>query len=194
LAHHFDFLGERAPWMLRSSTLGAAASTNPAAEGNSMRVAMICGSLQARSSNRLLLDRAAVVAPHQLELYHADSLQNLPLFNPDLEADRPLKVVEQWRREVAGSDALLIASPEYGHSLPGALKNAIDWLIGSGELEGKRMAITASVVHPSRGRLGLDALRQTLGAVSAVLVWDRVIVRGEGVDTSLRQILAQLAA
>ncbi|MGB1274483.1 MAG: NADPH-dependent FMN reductase [Nannocystaceae bacterium] len=150
---------------------------------------MICGSLQARSSNRLLLDRAVAVAPSEVDLYHAEGLQNLPLFNPDLEVDGPLEVVDKWRREVAGSDALLIASPEYGHSLPGSLKNAIDWLIGTGELEGKRVAITASVAHPSRGRLGLDALRQTLGAVSAELVWDGVVVRGEGLDASVQKIL-----
>jgi len=55
---------------------------------------------------------------------------------------------------LSASDAVLIASPEYGFSLPGALKNAIDWVIGSGELEGKVVAITAAVPGPERGRRG----------------------------------------
>ena len=71
------------------------------------------------------------------------------------------------RSSTLESDALLIASPEYGHSLPGSLKNAIDWVIGTGELERKVVAITAAVPGPERGRLGLQALRQTLGAVRA---------------------------
>jgi NAD(P)H-dependent FMN reductase len=56
--------------------------------------------------------------------------------------------VLRWRGMLAASDAVLIASPEYGFSLPGALKNAIDWVIGSGELEGKVVAITAAVPGP----------------------------------------------
>jgi NAD(P)H-dependent FMN reductase len=71
---------------------------------------------------------------------------------------------------LAASDAVLIACPEYGFSLPGALKNAIDWVIASGELEGKVVAITAAVPGPERGRRGLQALRDTLSAVRASIV------------------------
>ena len=56
----------------------------------------------------------------------------------------------RWRRALAESDAVLIATPEYGFSLPGVLKNGIDWVIGSGELEGKVVAITAAVPAPER--------------------------------------------
>lgn len=160
-----------------------------------MRIALICGSLQARSSNRTLLERAVALAarefsrtPGALDLAFADAVGDLPLFNPDLEASN-LGVVSQWRREIATADALLIASPEYGHSLPGSLKNGIDWLIGTGELECKRVAITASVPHPDRGRRGLDALRQTLAAVSAEVLWDQALVRGPDFDTELRKLL-----
>jgi NAD(P)H-dependent FMN reductase len=73
---------------------------------------------------------------------------------------------------------LLIASPEYGHSLPGVLKNGIDWLIGSGELERKVVAITAAVPGPERGQRGLLALRDTLAAVSAEVVGGEPIARG----------------
>lgn len=59
-----------------------------------------------------------------------DGLRHLPHFNPDTEEP---PAVRDWRKALAGSDAVLIASPEYGHSLPGALKNGIDWVIGSGE-------------------------------------------------------------
>jgi NAD(P)H-dependent FMN reductase len=65
---------------------------------------------------------------------------------------------------------VLIACPEYGFSLPGVLKNAIDWVIGSRELEGKIVAMTAAVPGPDRGRRGLQALRDTLSAVRVTLV------------------------
>jgi NAD(P)H-dependent FMN reductase len=87
---------------------------------------------------------------------------------------------------------VLIAAPEYGHSLPGVLKNAIDWLIGSGELEAKVVAITASVPSAERGRQGLAALRQTLGAVRAVIVSDEPIARGPTSEATMRDMLQRL--
>jgi NAD(P)H-dependent FMN reductase len=81
--------------------------------------------------------------------------------------------------------------------LPGALKNAIDWVIGSGELEGKLVAITAAVPAVERGRLGLKALRDTLGAVSARIVGGEPIARGPAFDekvTSLVRALVNEAA
>ncbi|MCA9623176.1 MAG: NAD(P)H-dependent oxidoreductase, partial [Myxococcales bacterium] len=75
-----------------------------------------------------------------------------------------------WREALRSSDAVFMAAPEYGHSLPGALKNAIDWLIGSGELYGKPVAITAAVGDPRRGHRGLDALARTLRAAGARVV------------------------
>ena len=64
-----------------------------------------------------------------------DGLRNLPHFNPDVEAGGAPVSVAHWRLAVLGSDAVRIASPEHRFSLPGVLKNGLDWLIGSGELE-----------------------------------------------------------
>src|SRR5262249_52155744 len=112
---------------------------------------------------------------------------------PDADpADAP-SVVRTFRSAIAASDAVLIAAPEYGHSLPGVLKNAIDWLIGSGELERKVVAITASVPSPERGRQGLAALRQTLGAPRAVIVSDEPIARGPTSEATIRDVLEHLA-
>ena len=74
----------------------------------------------------------------------------------------------------------------------GVLKNGIDWLIGSGELERKVVAITASVPHSERGRQGLAALRQTLGAVRAVIVSDEPIVRGSTSEATMWNVLRRL--
>jgi NAD(P)H-dependent FMN reductase len=158
-----------------------------------MRILGVSGSLQARSGNLALLRIAASTAPAGVEVVVFDGLRDLPHFNPDLEADRPLDSVERWRRALADSDAVLIASPEYGFSLPGALKNGIDWVIGSGELERKVVAITAAVVAPERGRRGLQALRDTLTAVSATIVGAEPIARGEGFETRIAALVRSLA-
>jgi chromate reductase len=158
-----------------------------------VRVLAICGSLQARSSNLVLLETAVALALPPTEVAVFDGLRDLPLFNPDLEAVEPVPAVEVWRRAIAESDALLIASPEYGFSLPGALKNGIDWVIGSGELERKTVAVTASVNHGDRGRRGLKALCDALGAVSAVIVGGEPMVRGPSFDADLAALLQALA-
>ncbi len=158
------------------------------------RILALCGSLQANSRNSQLLQVAIAAAPVGVVIEAFDGLVRLPHFNPDLEANGTLPEVDALRRAVAESDALLIASPEYGHSLPGVLKNAIDWLIGTGELESKIVAITAAVPGPERGRKGLKALRDTLGAVSAKIIGGEPIARGPNFEREVRALLGELIA
>ncbi|MEZ5291825.1 MAG: NAD(P)H-dependent oxidoreductase [Vicinamibacterales bacterium] len=142
-----------------------------------MRILAVSGSLQAGSRNLALLELAAATAPDGVEISIFDGLGDLPHFNPDLDA--PVSVL-RWRRALDDADAVLIACPEYAFSLPGVLKNAIDWVVGSGELERKVVATTAASHHPERGRRGLAALREPLTALSAVLVGGEPIARGPG--------------
>ena len=157
-----------------------------------MKILAICGSLQARSANRLLIESAVQLAPVGVGITIFAGLGDVPHFNPDLDGPSCPEPVLQWRQAVAASDALLIAAPEYGHSLPGVLKNAIDWLIGSGELEGKLVAITASTPIAVRGRLGLRALRDALGAVRAEIVGGEPVVHGPTEEAELLDLLQTL--
>jgi NAD(P)H-dependent FMN reductase len=158
-----------------------------------MTILGICGSLQARSGNLALLKTAARLVPPGAALVIFDGLRELPHFNPDLEASSVPEAVTRWRQALAASDAVLIASPEYGHSLPGALKNGIDWVIGSGELEQKIVAITAAVAGPQRGRRGLAALRNTLCAVRATIVGSaEPMVKGPGLDSQVEALVQAL--
>jgi len=162
-----------------------------------MRILAICGSLQEKSSNLTLLQHALASAPPGVEIVLYDGLRHLPHFNPDLardELEQAPSAVAELRRAVAGADALLIATPEYGHSLPGSLKNAIDWLIGTGELERKLVAITCAVPALERGRLGLAALRTTLGAVSARVPFEEPIARGPSFEPEIARMLGLLIA
>ena len=158
-----------------------------------MKILAICGSLQANSGNLALLKTAATLVPPGVDLEIFDGLRDLPHFNPDIEASAEPESVLRWRQALAGSDAVLIASPEYGFSLPGVMKNGIDWVIGSGELEQKVVALTAAVSGPERGRRGLEALRNTLGAVRAILVGGaEPIAKGPGSEARVAALLRAL--
>src|SRR3954466_7886314 len=160
-----------------------------------MKILGVCGSLQHQSGNLTLLRVAAATLPPGAELVVFDGLGELPHFNPDIEAAGSVpKSVLEWRRAIATSDAVLIASPEYGFSLPGVLKNAIDWAIGSGEFEGKVVAITAAVPGPERGRRGLQALRDTLTAVRVTIVGGEPIVKGPEFDRQVATLMEALIA
>jgi len=157
-----------------------------------MRLLAVCGSLQARSKNLALLSTASRVAPAGVTFVFFDGLRDLPLFDPDVDAGFVPSSVLRWRQALADSDAVLIASPEYGFSLPGALKNAIDWVIGSGELEGKVVATTAAVPGPERGRRGLQALNDVLSAVSATIIGGEPIPIGDGFERRVSELLQSL--
>jgi chromate reductase len=138
------------------------------------------------------LRTAAALAPAEVEVVLFDGVRHLPHFDPELEAVEVPSAVREWRDALRESDAVLIASPEYGHSLPGALKNAIDWVIGSGELYQKVVAITAVVPGAERGLRGLNALRQTLQAVDACIVGGEPIVRGPSFERETKELLLSL--
>lgn len=156
-----------------------------------MKILAISGSLQQRSGNLTLLQSAAQLAPADVEVALFEGLADLPHFNPDLDGEA-IPSVRHLRQAVSGCDAVLIASPEYGHSLPGSLKNAIDWLIGTGELERKIVAITAATPARERGRRGLKALADTLGAVSATILGGEPIPRGPTADAELGELVRAL--
>ena len=157
-----------------------------------MKILAISGSLQAESKNLALLTTAATVAPPGVDIVVFDGIRHLPHFNPDVEASAVPESVLRWRRALAASDAILIASPEYGFSLPGVLKNAIDWVIGSGELEKKVVAVTAAVPGPERGRRGLHALRETLTAVRASIVGGEPIPIGPEFERRVKALVSGL--
>lgn len=91
-----------------------------------MRVLGISGSLRAGSHNSRLLEAASRLLPADVEYVRFDGLKALPPFDEDDEAD-PGAAVEHLRSEIAAADGLLFATPEYNSSIPGQLKNAVDW-------------------------------------------------------------------
>src|SRR3954453_12903702 len=91
-----------------------------------MRILGIAGSVRRGSHNRRLLRAAGTALPPGVELVEWDGLAGLPIFDEDLENDAP-EAVREFLAAVDDADALLISTPEYNASLPGGLKNALDW-------------------------------------------------------------------
>src|ERR1700750_2823244 len=94
-----------------------------------MKVLAVSGSLRAASINSALCRAAARLSPPGMHVDVFCGLGDLPLFNPDLET-LPPDAVQSFRSAVGHADALFIASPEYAHGISGAMKNALDWLVG----------------------------------------------------------------
>jgi NAD(P)H-dependent FMN reductase len=132
------------------------------------RVLCLAGSLRRDSWNRRLLAEAVRTAPKGLELSLFDHLAGVPMFNEDTEQVEPAGV-GRLRSAVATADGLLVATPEYNHSFPGVLKNAIDWLSrGSNSvLVDKPVAIIGASAGHWGTRLAQAALRQVFTATEA---------------------------
>lgn len=130
-----------------------------------MRILAISGSLRAQSSNRAVLDAARLVAPPGVDVVPFEGIGQLPHFNPDDDVDPlPLEVAE-WRTEIGRADALLFCSPEYAHGVPGALKNALDWLVSGFEIIGKPIASINASPIATAGQQSLLVTLRTIGIV-----------------------------
>lgn len=97
-----------------------------------MKLLAISGSLRATSSTAALARAVARVAPTGTEVVLYQGIGGLPHFSPDLD-EAPPESVLALRAAIGGVDALTITTPEYAHGMPGALKNALDWLVSAAE-------------------------------------------------------------
>lgn len=89
-----------------------------------------------------LLKSAKALSPSGMQIIIDTSINEFPNYNPDLDfTDQLPKVVQMFRAEINKADALIIACPEYIHSLPGAFKNALDWIVSGEEIPNKPIAI-----------------------------------------------------
>ena len=134
-----------------------------------VRVIGIVGSLRAASYNGWLLHAAAELAPPGLTIVPF-GIAEIPLYNQDVEAQGDPAPVAALRAAVRDADAVLIASPEFNHGLPGVLKNAIDWISrppGRPPLQRKPVAIMGASQGGSGTMRMQPQLRMTLQALEA---------------------------
>jgi chromate reductase, NAD(P)H dehydrogenase (quinone) len=132
------------------------------------RLLTLCGSLQRRSANRGALAVAADIAVVEgATVEDFGRLADIPAFDPDRAAE-PIEVITEWQARVKAADAVLVAAPEYAGAVAGAVKNAFDWLVGSGELYRKPVAVLS--VGTTGGQHARRMMAQTLTWQGAYVV------------------------
>jgi NAD(P)H-dependent FMN reductase len=113
-----------------------------------------------------------------------DGLAALPQFNPDIDIDPAPAAVRALREQMAAADAVIISSPEYAHGVPGALKNALDWLVSGVEIYGKPVAL----LNPSpRSLFAHPQLAETLRTMGALIAPGASLslpIAGRGLDAA----------
>jgi len=130
-----------------------------------MKILALPGSLRAASYNRLLILAAEELTPAGVEI-QVHEIDDIPLYDADLDKEPAPEPVARLRAAIADADALLLSTPEYNYSVPGVLKNAIDWASrppGKSVLEGKPVAI-------------MGASTGTSGTMRAQLAWRPVFL------------------
>jgi chromate reductase len=171
-----------------------------------IKILAISGALRAASTNTALLRAAQQLAPEgaQVEIY--DGLRDLPHFDQDLEAEPPASVIE-LREKIAAADAVLISTPEYNYSIPGVLKNALDWAsrpYGQSVLTGKPVAIMGAAGSGFGTVRAQNHLRDVFHWLDSKVVtkpevhvgnnWERFDGEGNLVDDTSRNLVAGLVA
>ncbi|MGH6951529.1 MAG: NADPH-dependent FMN reductase [Vitreimonas sp.] len=132
------------------------------------KVGYFIGSLSSTSINRKLAKALVKLAPPQLEMSEI-SFRELPLYSPDYDADYP-PVARAFKQSIADSDAILFVSPEYNRSIPGALKNAIEWAsrpYGKNAFARKPSGVIGASPGSIGTALGQQSLRAVLGFCNA---------------------------
>jgi chromate reductase len=148
--------------MLGEPTLTAPASATKEDSMRIYKVGYFVGSLSSTSINRVLSRALIRLAPEDLEFAELP-IGNLPLYSPDFDSDYPPEPLA-LKQDMAGSDAVLFVTPEYNRSIPGALKNAIDWASrpwGTNSFD----HMPAAVIGASPGQIGTAVAQQSLRAV-----------------------------
>jgi chromate reductase len=145
-----------------------------------LQVLGISGSLRKGSYNTALLRAAQVLAPEEMVITIFD-LNDIPLFNGDIEAEGDPAPVMALKAAIRAADGVLFATPEYNYSTSGVLKNAIDWASrdhGEGSLEGKPVTVMGAggMAGTGRAQMQLESILSETGAL--VMVKPGVLVAG----------------
>lgn len=153
-----------------------------------MKILAISGSAREASTNTALLRAIKDIAPSSIKFSVFEQINTLPIFSPDDEGEKTPAVVEEFIKSVSGSDGIIISSPEYIRSIPGGLKNAIDWMVSRTEIIDKPIVL----IHASsRGDDMLVSLRRVLSTVSSNFFKD-LFLRFSLLSKSPEQIVEML--
>jgi len=159
-----------------------------------MKVLAVSGSLRAGSYNTRLLRAAAEAAPEGVEVELWEGIGDLPIYSEDLEGGELPDSVHKLRTDWAEADAILFATPEYNGSIPGGLKNAVDWASrprGEAALLNKTVAVVGASIGQFGAMWAQQDLRKVLGTAGARVVGEELPVSraDQGFDENVHERL-----
>jgi NAD(P)H-dependent FMN reductase len=147
-----------------------------------MKLLLISGSLRRDSYNTAIIKFIAnyFIESNSVQPIIYNELALIPPFNPDLdihdlEKNMSQQKVQKLRKNIKNSDAVLIATPEYAYEIPGVLKNALDWMVSSGEFVKKPTMVISSSTSFAGGESAHAVLRKLLNVLSAKVIEDKPI-------------------
>ncbi len=162
------------------------------------KVLVLVGSLRAASVNRQIAELAVEQAPDGVTLEIFDRLGELPFYNEDIDTADVAEPVVALRAAAAGADATLVVTPEYNGSIPGVLKNAIDWLsrpFGNSALKDKPLAVVGAALGQYGGVWAHDETRKSFGIAGPRVVEDlKLSVPSKSLDGKHPRENAEVAA
>ncbi|UBV17592.1 NAD(P)H-dependent oxidoreductase [Mycolicibacterium fortuitum] len=162
------------------------------------KVLVLVGSLRAASVNRQIAELAVEQAPDGVALEIFDRLGELPFYNEDIDTADVAEPVVALRAAAAGADATLVVTPEYNGSIPGVLKNAIDWLsrpFGNSALKDKPLAVVGAALGQYGGVWAHDETRKSFGIAGPRVVEDlKLSVPSKSLDGKHPRENAEVAA
>ena len=166
-------------------------------ETNRKKILAISGSVRLKSTNTYLLEWISKLSPNQFDIELLSPIDQLPHFNPDLDNENVPYLIAELRDKIDKANGVIICTPEYVFSIPGALKNALEWTVSTTVFSNKPVALlTASGLGEKAGEQ-LALIMNTLGArfdqrTQLLIQSARSKVNAETIDLETRQRLVSL--
>ena len=126
------------------------------------KILAIIGSTKANSSNLRLIKKLGELATEIFDLTIYEGISELPHFNPDLDNENPPKKIMEFRQQISESDGVIISTPEYVFSLPGSLKNALDWCVSTTIFSQKPVGLITASASGEKGHEDLKLVMKTI--------------------------------
>lgn len=160
-------------------------------------VLAISGSTRKKSTNTHVLEWIRKLAHDQFEIEFFSHIDSLPHFNPDLDDENVPDLIRELRRKIDQADGVIICTPEYVFSLPGALKNALEWTVSTTVFSGKPVALITASGLGEKASEQLALIMSTLGAhfdqqTQLLIQAARSKVDADRIDPSTHQSLVEL--
>ena len=166
------------------------------------KIVAISGSTRAESVNLHILEAIAAMYEDQLDCSVFTGIDRIPHFNPDLDTETPPATVTEFRKLIEEADGVIICTPEYVFSLPGSLKNALEWMVSTIIFTNKPTALITASSSGQKAHEALQLVIKTIGArtspeTSLLIGAPKTKISVEGVitdETTLHQIRSLMDA